>query len=188
MKTCQPEALCFGPREEMIEKGLKRVEFLKKKGFEKAELYGVNEMGGLHTLTVCKHGHEAYGLPTNPVKKDVITMGTAMRTVTAVGTAAVVAGLAVSLVAARGYRREEMTIEEIKSKYKKEFSSIDISELDKSNFYVFKIKVAENIDMEFLTNILRSLSNRVKDAGIKAIFIPVSFVGVQDIEIFEIKQ
>lgn len=81
-----------------------------------------------------------------------------------------------------------MTIEEIKSKYKKEFSSIDISELDKSNFYVFKIKVAENIDMEFLTNILRSLSNRVKDAGIKAIFIPVSFVGVQDIEIFEIKQ
>ena len=64
----------------MIEKGLKRVEFLKKKGFEKAELYGVNEMGGLHTLTVCKHGHEAYGLPTNPVKKDVITMGTAMRT------------------------------------------------------------------------------------------------------------
>ena len=82
VKTCQPEALCFGPREEMIEKGLKRVEFLKKKGFEKAELYGVNEMGGLHTLTVCKHGHEAYGLPTNPVKKDVITMGTAMRTVT----------------------------------------------------------------------------------------------------------
>lgn len=114
MKTCQPEALCFGPREEMIEKGLKRVEFLKKKGFEKAELYGVNEMGGLHTLTVCKHGHEAYGLPTNPVKKDVITMGTAMRTVTAVGSAAVVAGLAVSLVAARGYRREEMTIEEAK--------------------------------------------------------------------------
>lgn len=114
VKTCQPEALCFGPREEMIEKGLKRVEFLKKKGFEKAELYGVNEMGGLHTLTVCKHGHEAYGLPTNPVKKDVITMGTAMRTVTAVGTAAVVAGLAVSLVAARGYRREEMTIEEAK--------------------------------------------------------------------------
>ena len=25
VKTCQPEALCFGPREEMIEKGLKRV-------------------------------------------------------------------------------------------------------------------------------------------------------------------
>ena len=81
-----------------------------------------------------------------------------------------------------------MTIEEIKSKYRKEFSSIDISELDKSNFYVFKVKVAENIDTRFLTNILRSLSNIVKGAGIKAIFIPVNCVDVQDIEIFEIKQ
>ena len=63
MKTCQPEALSFGPRDEMIAKGKKRVEFLKKKGFEKAELYGENEMGGLHVLQVCKHGHEAYGLP-----------------------------------------------------------------------------------------------------------------------------
>ena len=98
----------------MIEKGRKRVEFLKKKGFEKAELYGEKEMGGLHTLTVCKHGHEAYGLPTNPVKREVITMGTTMRAVTGVGTAAVVLGLAASLVAARGYRRDEMTVEEAK--------------------------------------------------------------------------
>lgn len=81
-----------------------------------------------------------------------------------------------------------MTIEEIKSKYRKEFSSIDISELDKSNFYVFKVKVTENIDTKFLTNILRSLSSMVKNAGIEAIFIPVNCVDVQDIEIFEIKQ
>ena len=81
-----------------------------------------------------------------------------------------------------------MTIEEIKSKYKKEFSSIDISELDKSNFYVFKVKVAKNINMELLTNCLRGISNIIKDAGIKAIFIPVNCTDVQDIEIFEIKQ
>ena len=80
-----------------------------------------------------------------------------------------------------------MTIEEIKSKYKKEFSTIDISELDKSNFYVFKMKVAENINTELLTNILRGLSIIVKDAGIKAIFIPVDCPDVQDVEIFEIK-
>lgn len=80
-----------------------------------------------------------------------------------------------------------MTIEEIKSKYKKEFSTIDISELDKSNFYVFKMKVAENINTELLTNILRGLSSIVKDAGIKAIFIPVDCPDVQDVEIFEIK-
>lgn len=33
VKTCQPEALRFGPREEMLKKAHERVEFLKKKGF-----------------------------------------------------------------------------------------------------------------------------------------------------------
>ena len=114
VKTCQPEALMFGTREEMIKKGHERVAFLKKKGFAKAELYGEHEMGGLHILQVCKHGHEAYGLPTNPVKNPVTTASKVMRTVTGVGTAAVLAGLAVSFIAARGYRRDEVTIEEAK--------------------------------------------------------------------------
>ncbi|MDY6010872.1 MAG: 4Fe-4S dicluster domain-containing protein [Duodenibacillus sp.] len=114
VKTCQPEALCFGPRDEMIAKGRQRVEFLKKKGFAKAELYGEKEMGGLHILSVCKHGHEAYGLPTNPTVNPSVKTAKLMRTVTGVGTAAVVAGLAVSLIAARGYRRDEVTIEEAK--------------------------------------------------------------------------
>ena len=37
-----------------------------------------------------------------------------MRAVTGVGTAAVLAGLAVSFVAARGYHRDETTVEEAK--------------------------------------------------------------------------
>ena len=98
----------------MIAKGRQRVEFLKKKGFAKAELYGEKEMGGLHILSVCKHGHEAYGLPTNPTVNPSVKTAKLMRTVTGVGTAAVVAGLAVSLIAARGYRRDEVTIEEAK--------------------------------------------------------------------------
>lgn len=114
VKTCQPEALMFGPREEMIKKGHERVAFLKKKGFAKAELYGEHEMGGLHIMQVCKHGHEAYGLPTNPVKNSMTSASKVMRTVTGVGTAAVLAGLAVSFIAARGYRRDEVTIEEAK--------------------------------------------------------------------------
>ncbi len=114
VKTCQPEALMFGTREEMIKKGHERVAFLKKKGFDKAELYGENEMGGLHVLQVCKHGHEAYGLPTNPVKNPLTDASKMMRTVTGVGTVAVLAGLAVSFIAARGYRRDEVTVEEAK--------------------------------------------------------------------------
>lgn len=71
VKTCQPEALKFGKREDMIAEGERRVAFLKKKGFDKAELYGVTEMGGLHVLQVLKFGHEAYGLPTNPKPNDM---------------------------------------------------------------------------------------------------------------------
>lgn len=114
VKTCQPEALKFGKREDMIAEGERRVAFLKSKGFDKAELYGVNEMGGLHVLQVLKFGHEAYGLPTNPKPNDMIKLMKVMKPVTAVGTAAVVAGLAVSFLAAVGYRREEVSIEEAK--------------------------------------------------------------------------
>lgn len=114
VKTCQPEALKFGKREDMIAEGERRVAFLKKKGFDKAELYGVTEMGGLHVLQVLKFGHEAYGLPTNPKPNDMIKLMNTMKPVTALGTAAVVAGLAVSFLAAVGYRREEVSIEEAK--------------------------------------------------------------------------
>ena len=98
----------------MIAEGERRVAFLKKKGFDKAELYGVTEMGGLHVLQVLKFGHEAYGLPTNPKPNDMIKLMNTMKPVTALGTAAVVAGLAVSFLAAVGYRREEVSIEEAK--------------------------------------------------------------------------
>ena len=114
VKTCQPEALKFRPREEMIRIGKERVEFLKRKGFDKAELYGEHEMGGLHTLTVCKYGHEAYGLPTDPKPNSMIATMKTMKAVTGIGTAAVVAGLAASFVAATGYRRKKVTIEEAK--------------------------------------------------------------------------
>lgn len=117
VKTCQPEALKFGPREEMIALGKQRVEFLKKKCFEKAELYGEHEMGGLHILQVCKYGHEAYGLPTDPKPDTTLAAIQAMKPVTAVGTAAVVAGLAVSFLAAAGYRRKKVSIEEAKARW-----------------------------------------------------------------------
>ena len=101
----------------MIRIGRERVEFLKKKGFDKAELYGETEMGGLHILQVCKFGHEAYGLPTDPKPNSMINTMKTMKTVTGIGTAAVLAGLAVSFVAATGYRRKEVSIEEAKQSW-----------------------------------------------------------------------
>lgn len=117
VKTCQPEALSFGPRDEQIRKGLERVEWLKAKGYDKAELYGVNEMGGLHVLQVCQFGHEAYGLPTNPTKDSKIGLMKTIKTATGLGTAAVVGALAVSFAAATGYRRKQVTIEEAKESW-----------------------------------------------------------------------
>ena len=115
--TCQPEALDFGPREEMLKKAHARVEFLKKKGFAKAEVYGENECGGLHVIQVCALGHEAYGLPTNPEPKKVINAIDVMKPVPAVGAAAVVGALAVSFLANLGYRRKAVTLEEAKASW-----------------------------------------------------------------------
>ena len=114
VKTCQPEALRFGPREEMLKKAHERVEFLKKKGFTKAEVYGENECGGLHVIHVCAYGHEAYGLPTDPKPKAVLNGIDIIKPVTAVGTA-VIGALAVSFLANLGYRRKEVTLEEAKA-------------------------------------------------------------------------
>ena len=66
VSTCQPGALHFGPRDEMIKLGKERVEFMKSRGYDKAELYGEKEMGGLHILQVCKFGREAADLPADP--------------------------------------------------------------------------------------------------------------------------
>ena len=129
VKTCQPEALKFGPRDEMIALGQKRVEFLKKTGFDKAELYGVTEMGGLHVLQVCQIGHEAYGLPTDPKPNKMVGMVDSMRKVTGVGTAAVLAGLAVSFIAATGYRREKVSVEEAKKSWTPEQRALADREL-----------------------------------------------------------
>ncbi len=112
VQTCQPEALQFGPREEMLEKAHKRVEWLKAKGFDKAEVYGEHEMGGLHVIQVCKYGHEAHGLPTNPQKSAMVTLGSLATPATGLAVAATVGGLALSFIAGMGYRRKQVGIEE----------------------------------------------------------------------------
>ena len=114
VKTCQPGALHFGPRDEMIQLGKERVEFLKSRGYDKAELYGENECGGLHILQVCKFGAEAQGLVKGAQPSPLATLSKLAQPGAGLAAAATVAGLAVSFVAALGYRRRKMTIEEAK--------------------------------------------------------------------------
>lgn len=112
VKTCQPGALMFGPRDEMIKKGKERVEFAKKRGYDKAELYGEHEMGGLHILTVAKYGHEAHGLPTDPQIPTSVCLGNLTKPAVALASGLTFAGLAVSFIAALGYRRKQLTVAE----------------------------------------------------------------------------
>lgn len=65
--TCTSDALDFGEREDMLQKANDRVAYLKSERDRKnAQLYGVNEVGGLHYIYVLEDSPEKYGLPENP--------------------------------------------------------------------------------------------------------------------------
>jgi formate dehydrogenase iron-sulfur subunit len=66
VKTCPPGALDFGDRDEMIAKAKQRVQTLKAQGWAAANLYGENELGGLHVLYVLDDHPAIYGLPVDP--------------------------------------------------------------------------------------------------------------------------
>jgi formate dehydrogenase iron-sulfur subunit len=66
VKSCQSDALLYGDRDEMIEIGKKRVEWLKGRGYEKAQLYGLDGVDGLGVLSVITEDPEKFGLPRVP--------------------------------------------------------------------------------------------------------------------------
>jgi len=65
VKTCLSGALQFGDRSEMLEIATNRVNVLKAKS-PKANLYGKDELGGLHVLYVLEDEPTVYGLPKDP--------------------------------------------------------------------------------------------------------------------------
>lgn len=106
--TCQPEALDFGPREEMLAKAQERVEVLRERGFEDACVYGADEMGGLHVISVLKYGVEKHNEVADPSLSPLVTLTRWAKPVTGVVAAIVVAGLAFTYISGYGYRRENM--------------------------------------------------------------------------------
>jgi formate dehydrogenase iron-sulfur subunit len=66
VKTCPAKALDWGDRNEMLAKGKARVAALQAAGNAKANLYGENQLGGLHRLYVLEDEPAAYGLPPVP--------------------------------------------------------------------------------------------------------------------------
>ncbi len=112
VSTCQPGALQFGDRNEMIAISHKRVEFLKAHGYEKATVYGENEMGGLHVIQVLKYGVEAHGQVEDPKVSPMVGLQQIMKPITAVGTGATVLGLGAMFALAAGYRHKNLAYNE----------------------------------------------------------------------------
>ncbi len=66
VKTCPSDALIYDDRDKLVAEGRKRVETLIAKGWTNANLYGENELGGLHVLYVLDDHPAVYGLPVDP--------------------------------------------------------------------------------------------------------------------------
>ena len=111
--TCQPGALMFGDREEMAAIAQERVELLHSKGFEKASVYGLTEMGGTHVIHVLKYDISGYELPANPSISWMTSASQIMKPVLGIGFIALIAGLGACLLSGVGYTRDELRYDEV---------------------------------------------------------------------------
>ncbi len=98
--ACPNGAITYGQRQDLLRQGRERVAELRR-GNPAANLYGAEELGGLHILYVLDDAPEVYGLPANPqlpavaVTKDIfgwLGLGAA---------AAIIVGFVLNYVVAR---------------------------------------------------------------------------------------
>ena len=113
VKTCPPVALHYGPREEMLTMAKERLAVLQTRGYDKAVLYGEEELGGLHVIILAKYGLEAAGLPANPQISGTVGILDVMKPVAGVGVAALAAGLGISFLSGIGYKRDTLHYDEV---------------------------------------------------------------------------
>ena len=108
VSTCQPEALDFGDRDEMIKKAYERLEMLKARGYSDAMVYGEKEMGGLHVIQVLKYGAAAHGAVENPSVSPAVALAGISKPVTGVVFPLCIVGFGVMTALAAGYKRDTL--------------------------------------------------------------------------------
>ena len=113
VKTCPAGAMTFGPRDEMVAAGKARVEVLKAAGFDKAELYGETEMGGMHSMFVAKYGFEAHGLIRDPKPSEAVNAFALIKPLAGIGVAGVIGVLGLSFLTGIGYKRDGQDVENV---------------------------------------------------------------------------
>ncbi len=111
VSTCPTGALEYGDRADMLGIARERVDQLKAAGYDKAEMYGEKELGGLHTIVVAQRGLEAHGLIRDP-KIGITDFWQFLKPLGGLGIAATTAGLGFSYLMALGYKRGEYTYDE----------------------------------------------------------------------------
>ena len=111
--TCQPGALMFGDRDEMVKVAEERLAVLQGKGFEKASVYGLTELGGTHVIHVLKYGLDGYELPANPSISWMTTASQVMKPILGIGFIALIVGLGACFVSGIGYHRDELRYDEV---------------------------------------------------------------------------
>ena len=111
--TCQPGALMFGNRDEMIAIAEERAALLQGKGYEKASVYNPEGVGGTHVIYVLKYGIEQYELPQNPKIGGLTRASQVMKPVLGIGSIALVAGLGFCFIMGIGYKRDELRYDEV---------------------------------------------------------------------------
>ena len=108
VKTCQPGALQFGDRDEMVAKAKERVEILKQRGFEDAVVYGIDEDYPLNVIHVLKYGVEAHEQLPDPEFPGIVTAVEVMKPVVGIGSGVTVLGLGAMAALAAGYKRSKL--------------------------------------------------------------------------------
>ena len=110
VKTCPPGALKYGDRDALVAEGKERVQALQAKGWSNANLYGENELGGLHVIYVLDDSPAVYGLPVAPqISAATIAWKDVIQPVGwAVGGLAIV-GLGLNWLVARANIKKEVT-------------------------------------------------------------------------------
>ncbi|MFH1279249.1 MAG: 4Fe-4S dicluster domain-containing protein [Candidatus Eisenbacteria bacterium] len=65
-KTCPTQSIRYGPKQEMYALAGKRVKELEAAGWKNANIYGPDQLGGLHSIYVLLDKPEVYGLVVDP--------------------------------------------------------------------------------------------------------------------------
>lgn len=107
VSTCQPRALTFGKRDELLQTARDRVQVLHDKGYKDARVYGETEVGGTHVIQILKYPIEQYSyLPKEP-ESQIAGAYAVMKPLAGVAVVGVAAAVGLTLARGHGYHRDE---------------------------------------------------------------------------------